>query len=86
MAGQSVVYLSSSNLVAEGEHVLTLSQINTLGRGLDAIHKKFSAAYGPAAGTQGWYAMDTEFKFDGEPGEEPALAIKQARPHPGRGQ
>ena len=39
-----------------------------------------------AAGNQGWYAMDVEFKFDGEPGETPKLAIKQARPHPGRGQ
>ena len=33
----------------------------------------------------GFYAMDIEFKFDGPPGEEPALQVKQCRPHPGWG-
>jgi hypothetical protein len=32
--------------------------------------------------------MEVEFKFDddGAPGELPKLAVKQARPYPGRGQ
>ena len=55
-----------------------------LGKGLHAIHKHFQMLYGAEPGA--WYAMDVEFKFDGEPGEVPALFIKQARPHPGWGQ
>ena len=86
LPGAPVVYRSHSSMVPERETVLTTAQIQELGRGLDAVHKRFSPAYGPAAGNQGWYAMDVEFKFDGEPGETPKLAIKQARPHPGRGQ
>ena len=39
----------------------------------------------PPAGDDGWYAMDVEFKFDGDPGETPKLFMKQARPYPGRG-
>jgi len=80
--GQPVVYLSHSNLIPEGETVLTLGQIHELGVALDAIHTRFSAAYGPAAGRSGWYAMDVELKFDGEPGETPQRWIKQARPYP----
>ncbi|MCB9652381.1 MAG: hypothetical protein H6730_38105 [Deltaproteobacteria bacterium] len=80
--GQPVVYLSHSNLIPEGETVLSLGQIHELGVALDAIHTRFSAAYGPAAGRSGWYAMDVELKFDGEPGETPQLWIKQARPYP----
>lgn len=32
----------------------------------------------------GWYAIDSEFKFDdfASPGELPTLYIKQARPYP----
>ncbi len=84
---QPVVYLSRSNLILEGESVLSVEQVHTLGAALDLIHKRFSAAYGPAAGNTGWYAMDVEFKFDDEdaPGQPPALYIKQARPYPGRG-
>jgi hypothetical protein len=57
-----------------------------LGRALDAIHKRFGAAYGPAAGNFGCYAMDVEFKFDDD-GQwtAPRLVVKQARPYPGRG-
>jgi pyruvate,water dikinase len=77
--------LSHSNLVQDGETVLTARETYTLGKALDAIHNRFSSAYGPAAGNQGWYAMDVEFKFDGAAGEAPALYIKQARPYPGRG-
>jgi pyruvate, water dikinase len=84
--GLSVTYLSHSNLVKDGETVLTPAQVFELGKALDAIHARFSPAYGPHAGNTGWYAMDVEFKFDGEPGQVPTLTVKQARPHPGRGQ
>ncbi|MCY1023024.1 PEP/pyruvate-binding domain-containing protein [Pyxidicoccus sp. MSG2] len=84
--GLPITYLSRSNLVRDGETVLTSAQVYELGKALDAIHERFSPAYGPKAGNDGWYAMDVEFKFDGEPGETPRVVIKQARPHPGRGQ
>ncbi|MBN2193224.1 MAG: hypothetical protein JW751_10450 [Polyangiaceae bacterium] len=85
---QPVVYVSESNLVEEGTHVLSAIQINQLGRALDAIHRAFSPAYGPASGLSGtaWYAMDTEFKFDDRGAGEPRLYVKQARPYPGRGE
>lgn len=84
---QPITYLAHSNLVADGETVLSTRQIYQLGMALSAIHEKFSAAYGPKAGNTGWYAMDTEFKFDDEadPGQPATLYVKQARPHPGRG-
>lgn len=77
--GQPVVYLARSNLVAPGTHVLTGPQLLALGAALDQIHRHFRTAYAPPGG--GWYAMDIEWKFEGEPGEEPTLFIKQARPH-----
>lgn len=80
--GQPIIFLSHSNLVADGETVLTTTQTYKLGQALDAIHKHFLPLYG-AGGT--FFAMDVEFKFDGEPGEEPALFVKQARPHAGWG-
>lgn len=80
--GQPVIYLSHSNLVPPGATVLTTRQLHELGEALSQIHRRFSPAYGPASGNDGWYAMDVEFKFDGEPGEEPRLAVKQARPYP----
>ncbi|MBI4807219.1 MAG: hypothetical protein HY795_18550 [Desulfovibrio sp.] len=79
---QPVSYLSHSNLIPEGQAVLTRSQIHELGEALSAIHERFSSAYGPKAGNEGWYAMDVEFKFDGEAGQTARLAIKQARPYP----
>jgi len=84
---QPITYLSHSNLVPDGETVLSSKQIYQLGTALKAIHEKFSAAYGPKSGNTGWYAMDTEFKFDNEadPSLPATLYIKQARPHPGRG-
>ena len=56
-----------------------------LAAALDLIHRRFSPAFGPLAGNNGWYAMDVEFKFDDEdsPGETPKLVVKQARPYPG---
>jgi hypothetical protein len=86
-ANQPITYLAHSNLIAAGTTVLTPAQIYQLGKGLDAIHSRFSPAYGPASGNKGWYAMDVEFKFDDydAPGTTPTLSIKQARPYPGRG-
>jgi pyruvate,water dikinase len=66
--------------------VLSAEQLFELGTALDAIHRRFSPAYGRASGNTGWYALEVDFKFDGEPGETPGLFIKQARPYPGRGQ
>lgn len=81
-AGQPVIYYSHSNLVPEGETVLTARQIHDLGVALERLHRRFANAYqaNPAA----WYGLDVEFKFDDEadPGGEPALYIKQARPYP----
>jgi len=84
---QPTSYISHSNLVKEGDTVLTKKEIHTLGVALESIHDYFSKAYGPASGSSEWYAMDIEFKFDDEenPGEAPELFIKQARPYPGRG-
>ncbi len=84
--GQPITYLSHSSLIPAGSSVLTPAQIHELGQALELVHRRFSPAYGPAAGNAGWYAMDVEFKFDGEPGEIPRAVLKQARPHPGRGQ
>lgn len=85
---QPTTFLSHSNLVLEGQRVLSRGQTYQLGEALKSIHERYSPAYGPRAGNHGWFAMDVEFKFDDEdnPGEEPRLWIKQARPHPGRGQ
>lgn len=82
--GQPIVWLSHSSLVGSGESVLTRTQTYDLGRGLSAIHAYFQDLYG-GSHCDDFYAMDVEFKFDGEPGEEPQLFIKQARPHPGWG-
>ena len=75
--GQPVVYLGHSNLVPDGETVLTETQIKDLGFALDAIHDVFLEAYGNAS----FYGMDVEFKFD-----QGELYVKQARPYPGRGE
>ncbi len=84
LQGQPVVFLDHSNLVPEGQTVLSSSQIHELGVGLKAVHQFFYPAYGKD-NPSGWYAMDVEFKFDAEEaGEVPRLYIKQARPYPGR--
>lgn len=84
---QPVAYMTHSSLVPAGSTVLTTAQLHQLGLALDAIHQRFSPAYGPAAGNDGWYAMDVEFKFDNDadPSQPPTLYVKQARPYPGRG-
>ena len=81
---QPASYLAHSNLIPEGTTVLTKRQLYDLGRALAAIHDRFSPAYGPASGNNGWYAMDVEFKFDNDeaPAEMAKLYIKQARPYP----
>ncbi|MFO0648313.1 MAG: PEP/pyruvate-binding domain-containing protein [Polyangiales bacterium] len=85
--GQPVTYIARSTLVPSGHNVLTTTQVHQLGVALQAIHQRFSPAYGPAAGNTGWYAMDVEFKFDNDNGwGVPSLIVKQARPYPGRGQ
>jgi phosphoenolpyruvate synthase/pyruvate phosphate dikinase len=83
---QPITFIGHSNLVPEGETVLDLSQTHELGVALKAIHERFSAAYGPKAGNQGWYAMDVEFKFDdmNQADGKPHLYVKQARPYPAR--
>jgi hypothetical protein len=84
---QPISYLAHSNLIPVGTSVLTKYQLYTLGTALAAIHDRFSAAYGPAIGNTGWYAMDVEFKFDNaaSPDELAKLYIKQARPYPKSG-
>jgi hypothetical protein len=84
---QPTSYLAHSNLIPVGTTVLTKYQLYTLGQALAAIHDRFSAAYGPAIGNQGWYAMDVEFKFDNQaaPAELATLYVKQARPYPDPG-
>jgi hypothetical protein len=81
---QPITFISHSNLVPDGETVLTSAQTYELGVALKAIHERFSPAYGPASGNQGWYAMDVEFKFDDEDSTDGKahLLIKQARPYP----
>jgi hypothetical protein len=81
---QPINYLAHSNLIPVGTTVLTKYQLYTLGTALAAIHDRFSAAYGPANGNNGWYGMDVEFKFDNDesPAELAKLYIKQARPYP----
>lgn len=75
MPGQPIVYIAHSNLVADGETVLTEAEVYELGVAMDAIHDFFYEAYGTSGG---FYAMDVEFKFvDGH------VEIKQARPYPG---
>ena len=84
--GQPITYLSHSSDIPEGTTVLTRAQIAELGEALAAIHARFSPAYGPRAGNDGWYAMDIEFKFESATeGATPTLVVKQARPNPGRG-
>ncbi|MEZ4241953.1 MAG: PEP/pyruvate-binding domain-containing protein, partial [Myxococcota bacterium] len=82
LPGSPVVYISHSNLIPDGTTVLTARQINDLGIALDAINNTFRPVYGNQPGV--WYGMDVEFKFDdkNDPGGDPQLFIKQARPFP----
>lgn len=87
MPGQPIVFISHSNLMPDGQNVLTSAQTYKLGQALSGIHNYFYKTYGPTTDApNAWYAMDVEFKFDGPAGEAPSLYVKQARPHPGRGE
>jgi hypothetical protein len=83
--GQPIIYLAHSNLIPEGETVLSRAQVLELGDALKAIHAFFSTAY--QSGPDDFYAMDVEFKFDDSWGKGtiPELWVKQARPYPGWG-
>ncbi len=82
LPGQPIVFIQHSNLVADGETVLTTAETYDLGVGLQAIHDFFYPVYGD----QSFYGMDVEFKFDDlDSGGDPTLWIKQARPYPGFG-
>ena len=75
LPGQPVVYINHSNLIREGETVMSNAELYQLGTALNAIHNHFYEAYGTSGG---FYAMDTEFKVvDGQ------VVMKQARPYPG---
>ena len=75
--------MGHSNLIPEGETVLTTSETYMLGRALDAIHWYFYEVYGTDGG---FYGMDVEFKFDSPFVEgDNDVYIKQARPYPGWG-
>ncbi len=81
-SGQPIVYLNHSNQVPDGETVLTAAQAYDLGQALEAIHAYFAPVYGSG---DGFYGMDTEFKFDSSAGNGSELYVKQARPYPGWG-
>lgn len=82
--GQPQVFLSHSSLVAPGETVLTTAQTYRLGQALAEINRYYMPLYGKKAADEGRiFAMDVEFKFDGPPGGEPALFVKQSRPFGG---
>ena len=78
---QPATFLGHSNLVGEGETVLTDAQTYRLGTALSVVHQSFAKYY---FNPQGFYAMDVEFKFNTDPGDaESKLWVKQARPHSG---
>jgi hypothetical protein len=86
LRGSPIVFIEHSSLVPKGQTVLTPKQVFELGEALDKIHEFFRPAYGPTpANPNAWYGLEVDFKFDAPPGQEPKLFIKQARPHPGRG-
>jgi pyruvate,water dikinase len=88
LPGQPILFLGHSNLVPEGETVLTTTETYYLGAGLKRVHDYFRPAYGPPPDDPfAWYAMDVEFKFAVAPGDTVSrVVIKQARPAPSRGE
>ena len=81
LPNQPAVYIQHSNLIPEGETVLTDSELHQLGSALSALHLYFYPVYGASGG---FYGMDTEFKFDENPNTgQMQLYLKQARPYPG---
>ena len=87
MPRQPIEFIAHSNLVPEGETVMSRSQVAELAGALEAIHLFFNELYGPNTPDH-FYGMDVEFKFntdDTSADAVPELVIKQARPYPGRG-
>jgi hypothetical protein len=85
--GQPSAFVSYSSLTSGAQTVLTRVQTHNLGIALDAIHSYFAKAYGPSSGQQrAWYAMNVEFAWVAEAGQEPILYIKGALPGAGRTQ
>lgn len=85
MPGQPITYMAHSNQIPTGTTVLTNAQVYKLGAALQEIHNFWKPLYGASGG---WFAMDTEFKFDqtiDNPNGEPVLFMKQARPYSGSG-
>jgi hypothetical protein len=81
LPNQPAVYIQHSNLIPEGETVLTDRELHELGSALSALHSYFYPVYG---NNGGFYGMDTEFKFDENPVTgQMQLYFKQARPYPG---
>jgi phosphoenolpyruvate synthase/pyruvate phosphate dikinase len=75
--GPRVEYLARSSLTG-GAPVLSVRELERLGRALGAIHDHFARWYGDRPG----YAMDVEFKLVGP---NRTLVVKQARPYVGTG-
>ena len=71
---QPMTFYAHSNLVPEGTTVLTRAQTYELGQALEAIHYAFKADYWRAGQ---FYAMDVEFKFNQDPGDEKTVALDQ---------
>jgi pyruvate, water dikinase len=81
--GQPTVYLAHSSNIDEGKTVLSREQAFELGGALKKVHEYFLPAYGSSGG---FYGLEVDYKFNFEPGQaKSVLYIKQARPHPGRG-
>lgn len=81
--GQPTVYLARSSSIDEGKTVLSREQAFELGGALKKVHEYFLPAYGASGG---FYGLEVDYKFNFEPGKaKSVLYIKQARPHPGRG-
>jgi len=87
LPGQPILFLGHSNLIPDGETVLTTTETYQLGTALKRVHDHFRPAYGPPPENPfAWYAMDVEFKFSVSPGDTVSrVVIKQARPAPSRG-
>ena len=80
--GSPITFVGHSNLIPNGDTVLTIEQTYALGRALDEIHRYFLPVYGTT--DPFFYAMDTEFKFDDDDSGDDNwnLYMKQARKFP----
>ena len=80
-----ITYLAHSNLVPDGDTVLTRAQLLELSAKLALIDEFFAGTYGPLTPDH-FYGMDVEFKFEDDEADAAnpqGLVIKQARPYPG---